>query len=471
MVKISDFIVSIKNLFNTPLFPLKKLVKLTVLFFSTFLICNFIIRALFTHIVSAKYLPNLWPMSIACFRVSILGINSVKFPEFSLTLADMGIVLLYVIFFFLLLRYLHILKNPYFLYFTGLGSVLLSNLIHGVYNGLVFPIVGMYGIEYYYDAIKISDSLAFIRNYNAIQPTLLCHSKVHPPGAVLTYKFLNDIFASPQAISIALMCISLLIIFYIYKLIKEEFNKDLALFVSLFFIFIPAIQIYYLSSLDGVIAFTFLGALYHYLRWRKEKSWFDYTLCIVFLFLSAFLTYMAIFLILLIVLHSLKDKDIKRIVILFTPLVFIFLGFYFLLNFNYIAGFITASQIENPYGPFILVQPITYLVTRLENIAEIILFFGPVATLLLYRGLKNKTNEMTQLCKLAMLVLLIMFLTGAYKTGETARACLYIYPLLLLPIAYYLSKKNDFSIHEKRQILFVLWVQSILMQIFLFFSW
>ena len=51
--------------------------------------------------------------------------------------------------------------------------------------------------------------------------------------------------------------------------------------------------------------------------------------------------------------------------------------------------------------------------------------------------------------KLAVLALLgfatlgFMFLTGAFRTGEAARAAMIIYPLLILPVGYFFANRQD----------------------------
>jgi len=36
-----------------------------------------------------------------------------------------------------------------------------------------------------------------------------------------------------------------------------------------------------------------------------------------------------------------------------------------------------------------------------------------------------------------------MFLTGAFRTGEIARAAMIIYPLLVLPMGYFIANRQD----------------------------
>jgi hypothetical protein len=67
----------------------------------------------------------------------------------------------------------------------------------------------------------------------------------------------------------------------------------------------------------------------------------------------------------------------------------------------------------------------------------------------------------------AVITLGALFLTGAYRTGETARACLFIYPFLLLPIlaAEYPERQRW------RWIFAAVFGQTLLMQLFGRYFW
>lgn len=114
--------------------------------------------------------------------------------------------------------------------------------------------------------------------------------------------------------------------------------------------------------------------------------------------------------------------------------------------------FLLASHSENPDGFQLFHQPFIYLMTRLEDIGEILLFlsFGFLAILFSKRKkshfFENKTINILFFSAIAALS--AMLLTGAYRTGETARACIFIVPYFLI-----LLKNTD---DNKFQILFYL---------------
>jgi hypothetical protein len=164
------------------------------------------------------------------------------------------------------------------------------------------------------------------------------------------------------------------------------------------------------------------------------------------------------------------EKKYEKGIVL-TGVILLVLISYNLINYNYIEGFLTASKIENPDGFRLFSEPISYLFTRLENISEMLLFYGPLLTIATYRGIKyNFQNRLIQLSLISIATLLTFFLTGVARTGETARCCLFMYPLILLPVADYINL-DKFGIHEVRQIIVILYLQTIFMQIYAFYAW
>jgi len=71
---------------------------------------------------------------------------------------------------------------------------------------------------------------------------------------------------------------------------------------------------------------------------------------------------------------------------------------------------------------------------------------------------------------LAVGTLLAMFATGAFRTGETARACLFIYPYLLLPVAAQLDHQQP-DASDRRLLVWLVFGQTLLMQTFGGYFW
>ncbi len=443
----------------------KEIIKYTTYFFLTFLFLNVGFRLIKFYIPSAD-IPAHWPISESILRIlCLLGYNLECSFDFATVIVAS---LIYGFFFILILKKVNNLDNPYKIYFAGVIAIFLSNFIQGIQGGFVYPVSGG-EIQYYHDAVKIGNALDFINKYNTLQPYLFVHSSTHPPGAVLIFYLLDSIFPNQIFISLVLMVTSLLSIFYIYKLSLLYFSKEIASFTALIFVFLPAVQIYYLSCLDSLISLAFLGLIYHYLVLEKNQKLPEWVKFGFFLFFSFSLTYLAIFPLSLIILNLIRNKNTNMIIVII-GILSIFFASNLLLGYNYIMGFKLASYLENPHGFRLFSDPASYLATRFEDVAEILLFFGPISIVMAYRGLKGKQNELIKLSIVAIVLLIIFFIGGVARTGETARCCLFIYPFLLFLVANYINS-SAFNLNDKRKFLTVLWLQSIVMQIVGFYSW
>jgi len=119
---------------------------------------------------------------------------------------------------------------------------------------------------------------------------------------------------------------------------------------------------------------------------------------------------------------------------------------YLTVGFNYFEVFSFASSVVND-GFMLFSSPVTYFITRLENILDILYLFSPFLTVLAFKKIRNLQayREPFFLFGLGVGTLLAMFATGVYNTGETARGAIYIYPFLLLPVGAYLEKQESSS--------------------------
>lgn len=105
-----------------------------------------------------------------------------------------------------------------------------------------------------------------------------------------------------------------------------------------------------------------------------------------------------------------------------------------LLGFDYAASFATAVRLENPGGFRLLVDPVGYGATRFEDVAEVLLFLGPALLLALVRSAPGVARPVRWIWLATVGSVAGAFLLGAFKTGETARCCLFALPLLVLPV-------------------------------------
>jgi len=384
--------------------------------------------------------------------------------------------------------------------------VLGTNLIHGTHYGLVHPHLAdrqdpsAAVHQYYGDAVQVTSAWQFLRGFEEAQPQLGCHSRTHPPGAVLLIYGLWKVVGGPAAVSVIITALSVgLSGVFLYRLLAYEVDPETGGYVTLLLFMIPAVQIYYCATLDAVIAGCFLGVL---LFLRHPRPLPSVVGMIAWLFCSSLLTFAACFLVPVVVgFEILSQRTVRRSAATMAGVVALHVLVYVLSGFNYLASFRTASALENPAGFMLWAEPVSYLVTRLENVADILLFLGPFLLAILLRSLnlmrrtwklpqfsrsENGTvpfrtrevipvrvlsvmrrsghrPELFALTALGILTLLAMFLTGAFRTGETARACLFIYPFFMFPVATYLHVRGCRDA-DKRLLLWLVFGQSWAMQ-------
>lgn len=438
----------------------KNILLLGTSFITIMLFSNFLIKSLCKKI-NIPNCPNYWPISVFWLRIP--------------TWKHLLVAAIVLFIFFLTVRYLSKIKYKItYVIFFGIILVIGTNLIQGWRMGFVIPITtgGETGIQYYHDAIKIKDPLFFLSHFNQVQPKLLCHSRAHPPGAVLLIYLLLKLLVSPGLISIFISIVSTsLSVFFLYRILSTEFEEATSKYTTFLFILIPSIQIYYAATIDALIASLLLSALYFFIH---PKTYISILGSVISLFLTSFLTFAFLFALpIMLGFEIIRKKRIFRSECVLLIIMFIYIIIYKFSHFNYIRSFITASRLENPHGFRLLAEPVYYLFTRLTDIYEIILFFGPFLSILALCGIRimKKTNsDLATITWLGIATLSAMFFTGAFRAGETARICLFIYPYLIFPIASYLQDIQT-SLHEKNVLLFLVFIQTVTMQMFGFYAW
>ncbi|MBZ0283784.1 MAG: hypothetical protein K8L97_23810 [Anaerolineae bacterium] len=364
-------------------------------------------------------------------------------------------------------------KSPRLLMVIGAGLLLVlgTTIMQGWYEGFAVPMVGLSNAQYYGDAVEISDPLAFVQDYTDFQAGLRPHARVHPPGATLFIYTLNKLLGSSEAISVVIALLAVpFTAFLLYRLLapalpNQQFVKGMVFLWAL----IPSVQVYYASTVDALIAGLLLGAMvlliYH-------ESWWSGLLIAVLIWIVSFLTFLWVF-----ILPVLLGYEVfQRRTIWRTALTVAFIGLVYLLmnsllSFNYLESFSIASKIDNPRGFMLLANPARYFLTRLESVAEILVFFGPFLTILLWRGLPILRQQQPKLFTFTLLGLASMLLLlggGVFQTGETARVCLFLIPYLFLPVVAYLKEATPPAIVE---LMFLVFAQAIFMQLFGIYVW
>ena len=357
---------------------------------------------------------------------------------------------------------------------VGLALILLSNAIQGIPKGFYNPIAGGRAPEqYYHDARNVESGRIFLLDFAAIQPTLHTHARTHPPGAVLLFYSLARMGATPSAMAVVIaFAATLLSAPAFYRLARNLLGADPAFagYGTLLYLLLPAVQIYYCATLDALVATLLLCAI---ALWSEPPTARTTLVASAFIVAASWLTFGIIWVFpALIALDALQKRWTRWLVpVLLLGAVYGCLRF--ATGFDYLLAGRTASALENPRGFRLLVEPISYGFTRLEDVSEILVFFGPILIGLMTRGiplLRASAAPRRALATFAAGVgaLLLLFLSGAFHTGETARACVFLYPLLLLPV---LAALREASPGERTLVLALVLAQTIGMQSFGNFFW
>ena len=381
----------------------------------------------------------------------------------------------------------------YVIVIVGILLIIATNLIHGWQTGIEQTIGA--SSEIFTDAVNVNSFVDFIRNFEALQPTLSLHAQTQPPGAVLAIYFLYLIFGNPSMIAIGLSIIAGIgSAFFLRGIVKRLFDENFARYAVLLYLILPAVQVYYLANIYALVATLVLGVLYFYLHPDRKISAVG---TVVSLFLLTFITFLSAFMILFLFIYEILNANSEvresgatqrlraTIQHLKYPLFLsLFVGAVYgvllvTLGFNYINAFFYASSLENPNGFMLLANPFQYISSRAQNVLDIVVFFGPVLSVLAYRGLGLLREEAAEnldsskkynLVLAALIALGLLFLTGAPKKGETARICMFFLPFLLIPVITYIQKTR-MNNRDKVMLLLLVFGQAVLLQIIGLWLW
>jgi len=392
---------------------------------------------------------------------------SLKVPGIHEPVAQAGFaVVIGAVFFWVVQRPLHrITDHRSLLLAVGGLLVLGTNLIHGPTYGLVHPHHD--AEQYYHGATQVSSASRFLEEFNTRQPQLGCHARTHPPGAVLLLHGLRLSLGTPAAVSVAMTLVAVgLTGLFFYGVLAYDFDRQTCGYVTFLLLLIPSIQIYYCATLDAIVAGCFLGLLY----FIRHPHWtISVAGSLASLLCASMLTFGACFLgPVLVGIEIFTRRSLRRSAAILLGVGLFYAAIYLATGFDYLQAFRTASALENPRGFMLAIEPASYFLTRLENVADILWYFGPFLLVLSVCGMRllwqtRSHPEVLATTVLGLLTLTAMFLSGAFRTGETARACLFIVPYLMLPVAAYLQHRGC-TMHDKRVLAWLVFGQTLAMQ-------
>jgi hypothetical protein len=362
---------------------------------------------------------------------------------------------------------------------AALVLIVLGNLSQGSVEVAFYKPFIEEGHQYYSEALKIGDGSEWLRSFNSIQAGLTNHARTHPPFAVLIHLLFD--WGSNKLLSLALTftLLSSLTVVLVREIMKSVgLSATSSSLFALLLAVIPAFNIYGAVCLDGIIATSstlfLLGAIRIY---RRGVDPLGVVYFVFGMLISNLLSFGGVFLIATALLVGIRELVIERRYRILGALtatllvgVVLFVAMQSVFNYNHLQAFVTASAIENWDGFMLLSDPIRYAMTRVECVSEIALFlsFGVLALLFHRAYIKTRLLGIEDGVNAFFLVgaatLLAMFLAGAFRTGETARACLYIYPYFLLAI-------RNVEVYTLRALVLAAGFQTIVMQLVGWYFW
>lgn len=331
---------------------------------------------------------------------------------------------------------------------AGVALIVLGNLVQGSFaNAFLDPFLRN-GRQYCQDALGVGRSLDFLGGFHDIQGSLSVHARTHPPFAVLVHRWLIDLGGGgPLVMALVFAGVASASVYLVWHVFREAgAPPEKASLFSLLFAVLPAVNIYAIASLDGVIASGSLLALLGLTRLlRRNADIAGFVMFLTGFVLVNALTFGGTFLAATAGLTALADVVLRRRWTVLAALAgtsVVVAGLWLAgrawFGYDHLRAFLTASAFENPAGFRGFHEPLKYLMTRAECVMEIAFFASvPVAAMLLRPAFLRipataEERPVTRLSVIGVGVLGLMFATGAFRTGETARTCLFIYPFLLL---------------------------------------
>lgn len=456
------------------LFSLREIFAIGWLTLTTVVFLNVFLKYVNGQLLgNIRGVPEYWPVSIFIFRLGRLHLQ-------------WAIPALVVAVFVFAVATTYLLNdgddNVWPVVVAGLVLLACSNLLHGFTHGFVVPLATREG--YYQLASSVVDPLAFVGTYEANQLSYVVHARTHPPGAVLTFFLLHRLFGSRALIAAAIGLVSLSAsVVCLYRLLATYYERSVAQYTTYLFVLLPAVQVYYLASIDAIIATLMLGAVYCFTR---ESRWSTIGTFVCLLIVS-FQLFLFVFLLPVLATVAVFRRENRL------PLAAIVLGlvgFYafvdLVFGYSYVNSFFIASNQQNPGGFLLLADPSRYVFTRIEDVAELALFFTPYLVLVALSGAKSfwrtvldgrqrrlanvYEREPFVMSSVAVGGFSALLVAGVYHTGETARGAMYLYPFLMLSVAAALRRAAP-SAGRKRLLAAAVFGQTLLTQLIGGYLW
>jgi len=328
---------------------------------------------------------------------------------------------------------------------------------------------------YFYDANKISDIFFFLANFHTLE--LCCHSAVHPPGPILFYYILIQIFGADAGayiggFTVALMASIGVLVLYLFSSLWTEDSKT-RLTICTFYALIPGLVLFF-PQFDQVYPIFSMLMIYFW-EMSLRKSTHNGIYFGLILFISTFFVYnllvIGVFHVLSAIVFLLSDRNItarfwiivSASIAAISTVVICFMALYLVTGFNPVASFGDALE-QQSRNNIIANRPYGYYL--LYNFYEFFLGSGIIGLPLLLSFVRRTVRDLKAMEKhvilsyIGLATILIVDLTGLLH-AETTRVWLFLQPLILIPACLELIRLG--KVH--RWILFsMLWINVVVIK-------
>jgi len=451
-------------------FSTKKIILILFFYIFSILFCNLFIKNSFIILGDVFNESNLdyyasWPLDML-LKIPFITVSFAKnLALYHLLFSIVIIVLLFI----LIHKIKHITENHIFFLCFIFAVLVSSNLIHGYERGfLQTPIKGYLGIEDisiidFLSTYEYQQRLGFTDNEHYVRYT-------HPAGEMILMGLLHSIFLNHGVMSFFIGLFSLIITYYAFFHLLQYFTLDntVSFLASGCLISLPAIQIHYIASTDAITSTILLYLLYSFEA--KKTTHINIFINSLLLFSALIISFGSVFILPILAILVFFNKKFIEIGSIFGLVILYFFTLSFIFDYNYVQSFLLASKIENPTGFTLLSTPINYFLTRTESVLTILFYSSPFLLYLGYQGVTtmlkfDKYKRLLVITASGISILLLELAAGTYRTGETARTCMFIYPYLTIPAAIFLNE-NRFILTEKKTLIFLIVLQTIILQTF-----
>lgn len=141
----------------------------------------------------------------------------------------------------------------------------------GAVSGLVRPL-DYPGVEFYCDTHFVQSTGQFLHDFVGLHGWLALHSRTHPPGPILFLHYANRLVPSIDFAAFATMAVTALTVIPVHLLARRLYGRRAAAIATGLYVVTPNLVLYGATSMDGVYTLPLLLSLYAFFRAVEAES-------------------------------------------------------------------------------------------------------------------------------------------------------------------------------------------------------